>query len=102
MRNMFALVGFVLVAFLGAGYYLNWYSFGVKTGTNGKLEFSGDVNVDKVKGDLGKGVSRTGQFIDSLKKEKANDKPDFVGPTLPSEWTPSSPSLAGLPLPGKK
>jgi hypothetical protein len=101
MRNLLAFVGFVVVGFLGLGWYLGWYSIGAKTNTNGKLEFSGEVNVDKVKGDFGKGLSKTGQFIDSLKKEPAESKPDFVGPTLPADWLPGNGAAAGLPAPKK-
>jgi hypothetical protein len=102
MRNLLALVGFVIVLFLGLGWYLGWYTFGIKAGSNGKTEFSGEVNVDKVKGDIGKGVSKAGQFIDSLKKEPVESKPDFVGPTLPGDWTPGKNSAASLPVPGGK
>ena len=43
MRNLLALLGLVLVIFLAAGWYLNWYSFSSKTDT-----FEIDVNKKKI------------------------------------------------------
>ena len=36
MRNLLALVGFIVVMFAGLGWYFNWYSFNIKASTDGK------------------------------------------------------------------
>ena len=56
------------------------------------MQIQFDVNTNKIKSDANKGTSRVGEFVDSLKKEPADSKQDFVGPTLPGDWT--SPSTA--------
>ena len=104
MRNLLSLVGLVVVVFLGLGYYLGWYQFGIAKGTNGNTQISFDVNTGKITDDAKKGASRVGEFVDGLKKVPADDK--FVGPTLPADWTAPTPATgktppAGLPGPGR-
>jgi hypothetical protein len=94
MRNLLAFVGLVVVAFLGGGYYFGWYKLGIKTGNTGNSEVTFDVNTNKLKEDIGKGVTRTGNFIDSLKKQPAENNPAFVGPPVPADWTPNGKSAA--------
>jgi hypothetical protein len=114
MRNLFALVGFVVVVFLGLGWYLNWYRLDWSTGSDGRAKIGLDVDTNKVAGDLKTGADKAGQFIDTLKtktpaekaKQQAED-PKFVGPPIPADWPGARPSPAvGVPVPpgyaGKK
>lgn len=87
VRNLLSLVGFIIVAFLGLGWYLDWYRLGIRTGDSGNTQISFDVNTNKIKDDGRKGLTRAGEFVDSLKKETVDDKKEFVGPTLPNNWT---------------
>jgi predicted negative regulator of RcsB-dependent stress response len=87
VRNLLSLVGFVVVVFLGLGWYLGWYQFAISKNTNGNTNISFDVNTNKIKDDASKGASRVGEFVDSLKKEPAGEKTDFMGPTLPGDWS---------------
>lgn len=87
MRNLLSLVGLVIVGFLGLGWYLGWYKLGITTGASGNTQISFDVNTNKIKDDGRKGLSRAGEFVDSLKKEPADSKSEFVGPTLPNDWS---------------
>lgn len=84
MRNLLSLVGFLVVVFLGLGWYLGWYSLGISTGESGNAKISFDVNTNKIKDDGRKGLSKAGDFVDSLKKDSNDAKNDLVGPTLPS------------------
>lgn len=87
MRNLLSLIGFVVVVFLGLGWYLGWYQFAIAKGTNGNTQISFDVNTNKIKDDASKGASRVGEFADGLKKVPVGEKKDFMGPTLPADWT---------------
>lgn len=84
MRNLLSLVGFLVVAFLGLGWYLGWYSLGISTGEAGNAKISFDVNTNKIKDDGRKGLSKAGDFVESLKKDSSEGKTEFVGPTLPA------------------
>jgi hypothetical protein len=111
MRNLFALVGFVFVVFLGAGWYLNWYQLDFATGSDGRTKIGLDVDTHKVAGDLKSGARRAGEIIDNFKTasngptKSAEDEPDFVGPPAPPPaWlepkaVTTSPA-AGLPVSG--
>jgi hypothetical protein len=87
VRNLLSLVGLVVVGFLGLGWYLGWYQFAIAKGTNGNTQISFDVNTNKIKDDASAGASRVGEFVDGLKKVPAGEKKDFMGPTLPGDWT---------------
>ena len=103
MRNLFALVGFVVVVFLGLGWYLNWYRLDWSTGSDGRAKIGLDVDTNKVAGDLKTGANRAGQLIDTLKtktpaekaKHQAED-PQFVGPPIPTDW----PGIRQMPTVG--
>ena len=86
MRNFLALVGLVVVAAAGAGYYFDWYRFSMIPGKNGKQHITVDVDTQKAADDVGTGLDKTGQLIkDKLKKEEAEkaEKAEFVGPPEP-------------------
>ena len=52
MKNLLALIGLVVVVFLGAGYYFDWYSFSSKTGLDGRTQYQFDVDTKKVGEDV--------------------------------------------------
>jgi hypothetical protein len=57
MRNLLALLGFALVAFLGVGYYLDWYHVAPKASeTTGHRTVEIDINSKKIGDDVHKGV----------------------------------------------
>lgn len=111
MRNLFSLIGFVVVAFLGFGWYLGWYKLDWATKSDGTTSVHVDVDTKKVAGDLRAGANRAEEFIATLKTktpaEKAKqqtDDPNFVGPPIPADWqapgAPKATPAAGLPGPG--
>ena len=98
MRNLFALVGFVVVVFLGLGWYLNWYKLDWSTASDGRAKIGLDVDTHKVAGDLKTGTEKAGVFIDNLKTQPAAEKakrqaddPNFVGPPVPPDLLPAAP-----------
>ena len=101
MRNLFSLVGFVVVVFLGAGWYLGWYTFDWSTGSNGKTKVAFDIDRTKVFDDAKSGAGRVGDFIENLKsKPTVPQDASFVGPPMPTELaTPKTQPAAGLPGP---
>jgi hypothetical protein len=107
MRNLFSLVGFLVVVFLGAGWYLGWYTFAWSSESNGRTKVAFDIDRTKVIDDAKSGAGRVGEFIENLKsKPTTSTVPqdvNFVGPPMPTELSTrkSAPLAGGLPGPTK-
>ena len=81
MRNLLALVGLVVLGFVGVGYYLNWYHFSWLPGKDGKQQINVEFDTKKIGADGQKGLDQVGEFTkDKLKKETAPESSEFVGP----------------------
>jgi len=80
MRNLLALVAFLVVAFLGAGWYLGWYKLTPVATTPGHRSYTIDINAKKISDDVHKGVKKG--------SEKLNDflesEPEKAATTLPT------------------
>ena len=79
MRNLLALIGTVVVLFVGLGWYFKWYSFAVTPGTNGKQHISVEVDTNKITDD----AKKVGTAVQALRNgdgAKGADAPEFVGP----------------------
>jgi hypothetical protein len=57
-KNLLALLGLALVAFVGAGYYLGWYSIGAQADSQGHQEINFKVNATKVEADVKQAESK--------------------------------------------
>jgi hypothetical protein len=109
MRNLFALIGFAIVVFLGLGWYLGWYKLDWATKSDGTTSVHFDVNAKKVGGDLQNGAQKAEAFIEKLKSKspaaeiskKQTEDPTFVGPPLPHDHVSpgTQQPAAGLPIP---
>ena len=103
MRNLLALVGLVVVGFVGVGWYCNWYAVRVQTGTDGKLNVSADVDQRKIGRDIGAAGEKFGKFVSSATKADAptppTGGPQFVGPPAPQFVGPPAPVFVGPPAP---
>jgi hypothetical protein len=88
MRNLLALIGLAVVVFLGAGYYLGWYTLDTSTGLNGKQHISFEVDTKKIAADskegLEKAKDKAGDIVDNLKKDQSEAGNTPSGPHLPS------------------
>ena len=77
MRNTLAFLAAALIAFLGLGWYLGWYSFKPVSTAEGHKSFNIDINADKIKSDIAKGVQKGEEKLhDVMDKEK---KPEDAG-----------------------
>jgi hypothetical protein len=67
MRNLLALLGAALVAFLGLGWYLDWYHVTPKTSpTAGHRSLEIDVNAKKIGEDVERGVKTGSEKLHGL------------------------------------
>ena len=80
MRNLLALLGAALVAFLGLGWYLDWYHVTPKPATaTGHRSIEIDINSKKIGTDMERGVQagseRLHNLLDGDKKPATNIAP---------------------------
>jgi hypothetical protein len=88
MRNILALVGAAVIAFLALGWYLGWYQISNKPATGGKQGVQVDFNADKIQTDVKKGVEKGGEIVDQLREKKVDPQPT-PGPAT-NFFTPTS------------
>jgi len=70
MKNLFALVGFGTIAFVGLGWYLGWYNVARQPGTPGTQKFSLEVNPSKIVNDSRVAIEKGGEIVERLTDEK--------------------------------
>jgi hypothetical protein len=86
-KNLLALVGLAVVAFVGAGYYLGWYSIGAQADSQGHQQFNIQVDASKVESDVSKADQKV---VKALQKQGAVQVQ--APPPLPAQ-----PPLPGMP-----
>ena len=95
MRNLFALIGLIVVVFGGAGWYLGWYKVNVSKNPEGNLQIQTDVDTKKVAGDSSAFFQKVGQMVN----EKVQQTPPATAPVNTPATAPQStnfiPSLPG-------
>jgi hypothetical protein len=77
MKNMLALIGLVVVSFLGIGWYCEWYKVGAEPASNGQRRINVDLNTKEIAEDLTKVKAKVGEFV--------NNETKGTTPTLPVE-----------------
>ena len=90
MRNMLALIGLIVVAFAGLGWYFGWYTFIVTPGSDGRVKFQGDLDTKKIVDDARKAGETVNNVVQNS-QPKPGDQSDFVGPPLPDSMKSNSP-----------
>ena len=90
MRNLLALIGFMVVLFAGLGWYFNWYTFNIKASTDGKVNIVGDVDTKKMTDDARKFGEKFGNAVQNTAPPQPQPV-GFMGPPLPSDM-PSKPA----------
>jgi hypothetical protein len=103
MRNLLAFMAAALIAFIGLGWYLGWYSFQRTPTLAGHQGFNVDINATKIRQDLAKGVQQGEEklqgVLDKNKTDstaapksaddaKAKDKPKPVSASVPQQQLP--------------
>jgi hypothetical protein len=81
MRNLLAFLAAVLIAFLGLGWYLGWYSFQRVPTMTGHAGYNVDINSTKIRQDLAKGVQ---QGEEKLQEVLDKNKTDAKTPDKPA------------------
>ena len=97
MKNLFALVGLVVVAFFGVGWYCGWYSLAVQPGDNGRKRIEFDLDTRKITDDTTQAGQKVGQFIQNHAPTPATAPAaptlptvrELVGPPAPPELPPA-------------
>lgn len=99
MRNLLALIGAVVVLFVGLGWYLGWYSFTLSPGTEGKQRLQVDVDTKKITDDAKKVGQAANNVIQSATKDEQKGAPlaDFVGPPVPDDLPARQPKQLQIP-----
>jgi hypothetical protein len=88
MRNLLAFLGGVIVTFLGMGWYLDWYRVVREPGaTPGTSRVQIDINNDKIKADVSRGVERAKDLLENFEKK----------PAAASDTAPAAPALPAAP-----
>jgi hypothetical protein len=85
-KNLLALIGLAVVAFVGAGYYLGWYSIGAQADSQGHQELKIQVDASKVEGDISKGEQKVIKVLQNQ---------GVVQPQMPP--LPAQQPLPGMP-----
>lgn len=83
MRNILALIGLVVVVFVGAGWYFGWYKFAVSPSLDGKQHIQLEVDTRKI----GEDAKKAGETVSNVVQnaQTKDGKAEFVGPPLPEE-----------------
>ncbi len=98
MRNFFALIGLLVVGFLGAGWYLGWYKLSFSRNPDGSAQVKADVNTRKVTADTGEGMKQVGAFLNSQAQKAGDGKAGPLANT-PGPVTPPQISAPGANAP---
>jgi hypothetical protein len=94
MRNLLALVGALVIGFVGVGWYMGWYKLSVSKRPDGNIRIETDVDGKKVIQDVGDGAKHLGQLagdqVDKAAQDaKAGQPANTPGPiTTPQGGTP--------------
>lgn len=71
IRMLFSLLFFGAIIFVVAGWFLNWYEINPTKSSNGKTQFSVEVDTSKIKTDLNKGKDKLAGTIDNFREKGA-------------------------------
>jgi len=108
MKNLFALIGALVVGFAVAGWYLGWYQLGFTRTSDGNLRVETNVNTKKVVDDSGEALKKAGAFVGDHLDKTAADASSSAGQQPAPAATPAPPekdakvSIFGIDLTPKK
>jgi hypothetical protein len=99
VRNLLALIGLLVVAFIGLGWYCGWYTFVISPGTDGRVKFQGDLDTRKIVDDAKKAGETVGNVVQNA-PARSDGKADFVGPPMPESMKSESSARPTAPSEG--
>lgn len=108
MRNALALIGLLVLGFVGIGWYMGWYKLSYSHGTDGNLEIKTNVDTKKVGADSSEFLKNAATVIGSHAEKAAQDAktspppaagstPGPVNPPQGSQATPNTPNVPITP-----
>ena len=83
MRNILALLGFALLTFAAAGWYLDWYKVQSTTTPDGHRHIDIDIHSKKIGDDLHRGSEKLHDAWEKRGKSESATNP-LVGPPRPA------------------
>lgn len=107
MRNLFALIGFAVVAFAVVGWYCGWYQLTLNKGAGGKVEIKTEVDTKKVADDSSTFFQKLGQILSERAQSattgnaEGKTQPGTTGsvPPATASGPTSVPRSSSAPLP---
>lgn len=95
MRNLLALIGLLVLGFVGIGWYMGWYKLSFSRTTDGNLEIKTNVDTKKVGADSSDALNKLGTVIGNQAEKAAQDAKNAL-PPLPA----GTPGPVALPQGG--
>lgn len=81
MRNLLAFLAATAIAFLGLGWYLDWYSF-QSAPTDAGRSFQIEFDSHKIGADVSKGVQKGGEKLHDLLEKKQSEQTETPKQTI--------------------
>jgi hypothetical protein len=100
MRNLFALIGLLVVVVGGAGWYLGWYKVNVSKNPDGNLKIQTDVDTKKLAGDSSAFFQKVGQMVNEKTQQigqNGTSPPDNAPVNTPATAPQSTNFLPNFP-----
>lgn len=91
MRNIFALIGLLVVGAACLGWYMGWYKVNFTKSTDGNLQIQTDVDTKKVSGDSSAFFKKVGQIVTEKTPEGNQGGTPGTTPASPPGNTPAGP-----------
>lgn len=101
MRNMLALLGLLVVVFVGAGWYLGWYRVESQPSGDGTQQLQVNIDSKKIGRDVSQGLKKGGELLQELSEgppESQDQKTDAQSQSNEGNWF-RGPPPASLPGP---
>jgi hypothetical protein len=80
MRNLLAFLAAATIAFIGLGWYLDWYTIRSQPGPSGHRSVNIDLDSVKITNDVQKGVRRGEEKLQQALDKKAAQRSDSGAP----------------------
>lgn len=92
MRNLLALIGLLILGFVGVGWYMGWYKLSFSRTADGNLEIKTNVDTKKVGADSSEFLKNAGTVIGNQAEKAAQDAKNAL-PPVPAVGTPGPVTL---------
>jgi hypothetical protein len=97
MRNLFALIGALIVGLGVLGWYLGWYKVNFTKNPEGNIQIQTDVDTKKVNGDSSEFFQKVGQIVDKTQQSGQNGTTSPATTPAVNGSSPSTPIQGNAP-----